>query len=58
MSENEVRSPVMKAPFALGVKALIAVLIIGFGVLHFARDAMLRHSVTKADTTKSIDHGD
>jgi hypothetical protein len=58
MSENEVRSPVIKASFALGVKVLIATVIIGFGVLHFARDAMLRHPSTKADTTTSIDYGD
>jgi hypothetical protein len=58
MPENEVRSPVLKAPFALTVKILVATVIIGFGVIHFARDAMLRHPATKAVTTTSIDYGD
>jgi hypothetical protein len=58
MSENEVRSPAMKTPFVFGVKVLIAAVVIGFGVLHFARDAMLHHSATKAASAKLIDYGD
>jgi len=60
MSVNEAPSPVTKAWFSLGVKILIAAVIIGFGVLHIVGDAVLRSpsAAAKTDAVGSNKYGD
>jgi hypothetical protein len=57
MSVNETPS---KARFSLGVKILVAAVIIGFGVLHIVGDAVLGNSsaAAKNDAVETNKYGD
>jgi hypothetical protein len=60
MPINERPSPPIKTRLPLGIKLLIAVVIIGFAVLHIVGDAVLRSPsvAAKADAVGSNNYGD
>jgi hypothetical protein len=61
MSVNdEAPSPMTKTWFSLGVKLLMAAVVIGFAVLHIVGDAVLRSPLVsaKADSVGSNNYGD
>jgi hypothetical protein len=53
-------SPMTKTWFSLGVKLLMAAIVIGFAVLHIVGDAALRSplAAAKADSVGSNNYGD
>ncbi len=52
--------PTTKPESSLGVKILIAVIVIGFAVLHIVGDAVLRSPLVsaRADSVGSTNYGD
>jgi hypothetical protein len=61
MSVNdEAPAPITKTWFSLGVKLLVAAVVIGFAVLHIFGDAALRSPLVsaKADSAGSNSYGD